>query len=245
MKNLLTIALAFMLFHLQINANPIPKKDISGSTDQKKGGWVSLFDGKTKNGWHIYSNDQGNGSNWKVQDGTLAYIPYPDKTSKIRRGGDLVTDNEYENYHFSVEWKISEGGNSGIIFSVNEAPEFEHTYHTGMEMQVLDNDKHADAKINKHRAGDLYDLISSSKETVKPVGEWNLAEVVYNKGELKLYLNGVNVVSTTVGDENWNKMVAGSKFKDMPGFGKSAKGRIALQDHGNAVWFRNIKIKEL
>jgi hypothetical protein len=114
-----------------------------------------------------------------------------------------------------------------------------------MEMQVLDNDKHADAKIIKHRAGDLYDLISSSKETVKPVGEWNLAEVVYNKGELKLYLNGVNVVSTKVGDENWNTMVAGSKFKTMPGFGKSPKGRIALQDHGNAVWFRNIKIKEL
>ena len=245
MKILSTIAFLFLLLNLHSNANPIPKKGIPESTNSQKGGWINLFDGKTKNGWHIYSNDQGNGSCWKVQDGTLSFVPYPDKASKIRRGGDLVTDNEYENYHFSVEWKISEGGNSGIIFGINEAPEFEHTYHTGMEMQVLDNDKHADAKIIKHRAGDLYDLISSSKETVKPVGEWNLAEVVYNKGELKLFLNGVNVVSTKVGDENWNNMVAGSKFKAMPGFGKSPKGRIALQDHGNAVWFRNIKIKEL
>ena len=245
MKILSTIAFLFLLLNLHSNANPIPKKGIPESTNSQKGGWINLFDGKTKTGWHVYSNDQGNGSCWKVEDGMLTFVPYPDKASKIRRGGDLVTDNEYENYHFSVEWKISEGGNSGIIFGINEAPEFEHTYHTGMEMQVLDNNKHADAKIIKHRAGDLYDLISSSKETVKPVGEWNLAEVVYNKGELKLYLNGVNVVSTTVGDENWNKMVAGSKFKDMPGFGKSSKGRIALQDHGNAVWFRNIKIKEL
>jgi hypothetical protein len=245
MKTFLTIAIAilFFSFNLPGNQEPTPKALQSSSNNQK--GWKQLFDGKSKAGWHIYSNDEGNGSNWKVQDGVLMYVPYLDKTSKIKRGGDLVTDNEYENYHFSVEWKISEGGNSGIIFGVNEAPEFEHTFHTGMEMQVLDNDRHSDAKIIKHRAGDLYDLVSSSKETVKPVGEWNLADIIYNKGELKLFLNGENVVTTVVGDENWNKMVAGSKFKKMPGFGKSPKGRIALQDHGNAVWYRNVRIKEL
>ena len=248
MKTIITVAIASILLNpnlpgKEVGTNKIVKTTSHASNTQK--GWKQLFDGKSKAGWHIYSNDEGNGSNWKVQDGVLAYVPYADKTSKIKRGGDLVTDNEYENYHFSVEWKISEGGNSGIIFGVNEAPEFEHTFHTGMEMQVLDNDRHSDAKIIKHRAGDLYDLISSSKETVKPVGEWNHAEIIYNKGELKLFLNGENVVSTVVGDENWDKLVAGSKFKKMPGFGKSPKGRIALQDHGNAVWFRNIKIKEL
>ncbi len=246
MKTIITVAIASILLNpnlpgKEVGTNKIVKTSSVASNNQK--GWKQLFDGKSKAGWHVYSNDEGNGANWKVEDGVLAYVPNPDKTSKIKRGGDLVTDNEYENYHFSVEWKISEGGNSGIIFGVNEAPEFEHTFHTGMEMQVLDNDRHSDAKIIKHRAGDLYDLISSSKETVKPVGEWNHAEIIYNKGELKLFLNGENVVTTVVGDANWDKMVAGSKFKKMPGFGKSPKGRIALQDHGNAVWFRDINIK--
>jgi hypothetical protein len=94
MKILSTIALAILLLGFQSNANPIPKKGNIESSNAQKGGWISLFDGKTKNGWHIYSNDQGNGSCWKVVDGTLAFIPYPDKNSKIRRGGDLVTDNQ-------------------------------------------------------------------------------------------------------------------------------------------------------
>ena len=112
-------------------------------------------------------------------------------------------------------------------------------------MQVLDNERHPDAKIPKHRAGDLYDLISSSQETVKPAGEWNHAEVKVQNGKLDLYLNGTNVVSTTMWDDNWKKMVAGSKFKSMPDFGTFKKGHIALQDHGNAVWYKNIKIKQL
>jgi hypothetical protein len=144
-----------------------------------------------------------------------------------------------------VEWKISEGGNSGIIFGVKEDSMFKKSYLTGMEMQVLDNSKHPDAKIIKHRAGDLYDLISCSKETVKPAGEWNHAEVIYNNNNLQLILNGETVVSTVVGDENWNKLVAGSKFKTMKGFGTFRKGRIVLQDHGDKVWYRDIKIKEL
>jgi hypothetical protein len=144
-----------------------------------------------------------------------------------------------------VEWKISEGGNSGIIFGVKEDSMFKKSYLTGMEMQVLDNCKHPDAKIIKHRAGDLYDLISCSKETVKPAGEWNHAEVIYNNNSLQLILNGETVVSTVVGDENWNKLVAGSKFKTMKGFGTFRKGRIVLQDHGDKVWYRDIKIKEL
>lgn len=239
MKSVFAIAFAALL----LAAAP-KKESIQPESEKPAKGWKKLFDGKTKKGWHIYRND-GDGSSWTVEDGLLVFTPNENKNDKVKRGGDLVTDAEYENYHFSLEWKVAPGSNSGIIFNIKEDPQFEKTYHTGPEMQVLDNDGHKDGQIIKHRAGDLYDLISCSRETVKPVGEWNKAEIILNKGELKLFLNGENVVSTTMWDENWNKMVARSKFKNMPGFGKFKKGRIGLQDHGNKVWYRNIKIKEL
>jgi len=112
-------------------------------------------------------------------------------------------------------------------------------------MQVLDNAGHPDAKIPKHRAGDLYDLISCSQETVKPWGQWNHVEIKCVNGKLDLYLNGTNVVSTTLWDDNWKKLISGSKFKDMPDFGTFKQGHIALQDHGNDVWYKNIMIKKL
>jgi hypothetical protein len=163
-----------------------------------------------------------------------------------RQRADLVTDKEYENFHLSLDWKIGKGGNSGIIFLVKEdTGTYKNTYETGPEMQVLDNAGHSDGKIYKHRAGDLYDLIASTKESEKPVGEWNHTEIKLNKGKLDFYLNGNHIVSTTMWDDNWNKMVAASKFKTMPDFARFKKGRIALQDHGDPVWFRNIKIEEL
>jgi hypothetical protein len=112
-------------------------------------------------------------------------------------------------------------------------------------MQVLDNERHPDAKIHKHRAGDLYDLIACKKEVVKPAGEWNKAEVKCKDGKVELYLNGTEVVETTLWDDNWKKMVAESKFKTMPDFGTYKTGKIALQDHGDDVWFRNIMIRKL
>ena len=232
MKILSTIAFLVLLIAA------VPKNN--GPFLQK--GWNSLFDGKSKKGWHIYRGE-ATGESWQVEDGILMFVPI--NKPGVKTGGDLTTDEEYENYHLSLEWKISEGGNSGIIFGVKEDSMYKKSYLTGMEMQVLDNNKHADAKIIKHRAGDLYDLISSSKETVKAVGEWNKAEVIYNNNTLQLILNGETVVSTTVGDENWDKLVAGSKFRTMKGFGTFRKGRIVLQDHGDKVWYRNIKLKQL
>ena len=203
-------------------------------------GWVTLFDGKTTTGWHSYGKPSA-GDRWQIADAAL----YLD-TSKKQNGGDLVTDKEYGNFDLKLEWKISPKGNSGIIFFVHEdTAKYKATYNTGPEMQVVDNDGHPDGRIFKHKAGDLYDLIPSSKESAKPVGEWNEVEIISNNGKLDLFINGINVVSTTMWDDKWNALVAGSKFKTMAGFGTFKKGKIALQDHGNMVWFRNIKIKEL
>ena len=202
-------------------------------------GWVDLFDGKTTKGWHSYGKSTAS-SQWEAKDGAI-------HLDKSKGGsGDLVTDKEYGNFHLKLEWKIAPHGNSGILFYVHEDPaKYGEAYYTGPEMQVLDNDGHSDGKIHKHRAGDLYDLIPCSKETVKPVGEWNKVEIISNNGSLKLFLNGTNVVSTTLWNEDWKTMVSNSKFKQWPDFGTFKRGKIDLQDHGNEVWYRNIKIKEL
>lgn len=246
MKRLLTIVSAAAMLTACNNAEE--EKTTTADAEIKTtadSGWISLFDGKTTAGWHSYGKTTV-GEAWKVSDGAI----YLDTTQKdgwqIKGGGDIVTNDEYENFHLKLEWKISANGNSGVIFYVHEdTSKYKYVWNTGPEMQVLDNDGHADGKIIKHRAGDLYDLISCSKETVKPVGEWNEAEIVSNNGKLDFFLNGTNVVSTPIWDSTWKQLLAGSKFKDMKDFGTYKKGRIALQDHGNAVWYRNIRIKKL
>jgi hypothetical protein len=206
---------------------------------EQKEGWKLLFDGKTTDGWRTFNSDKIS-SRWKAANGEL----YLDKT--VTEGkGDIVTNEEYKDFDFIYEWKIDACGNSGIMFNVVEDPKFENTYFTGPEMQVLDNTCHPDAKIIKHRAGDLYDLISCSKETVKPAGEWNVARVVSKNAKMEFWLNGTKVVEFTMHTPEWDQMVAKSKFKEWPEFGKALKGHIALQDHGDAVWFRNVKIREL
>lgn len=207
--------------------------------------WTPLFDGQTTNGWHTYGKDAV-GKAWKVEDSTLYLDAANKKDWQTSDGGDIVTENEYDNFHLKLEWKIAKNGNSGIILFVKEdSTKYPYTWSTGPEVQVLDNEGHPDAKINKHRAGDLYDLIASSPETVKPAGEWNQVEIISNNGQLEIHQNGTKVVSTTLWDDNWKKMIAGSKFADMPDFGTFKSGKIALQDHGDGVWFRNIMIKEL
>ena len=207
--------------------------------EEKSSGWILLFNGTDLNGWHNYNHKTASAP-WTVEDGAIK----KDVPKKGDTDGDLVSTDEYENFDFKLQWKISPEGNSGILFLIKEKPGLE-AYTTGPEMQVLDNDGHPDGKIPKHRAGDLYDLISSSSEPVRPVGQWNDAEIKLDHGKLDLYLNGVNVVSTTIGDANWNKLVKGSKFANMPYFAKSKSGHVDLQNHGNPVWYRNIKIKKL
>ncbi len=204
-----------------------------------------LFDGKTLAGWHTYGKEKP-GSAWSIDSSSIHLKPVSNEGYQSEGGGDLVTDDEYGNFDLKLEWKIAKNGNSGIIlFAQEDTAKYKETWNTGMEMQVLDNNGHPDAKIIKHRAGDLYDLITSSPETVKPAGEWNDVEVKSDNGKLDFYLNGEHTLSTTLWDDNWKKLIAGSKFKNMPGFGTFHKGHIALQDHGNEVWFRNISIEKL
>lgn len=237
MKRISLIIIAAVLF----SGFDSPQTNQNVSASSKKG-WQKLFDGKSTSGWHTYGK-QNAGAAWKVDNGAL-YLDAKNKTKES--GGDLVTNEEFSNFHLKLEWKISKNGNSGIIFFVNEnLSKYPASYNTGPEMQVLDNDGHADGKIHKHRAGDLYDLIASSSEPVKPVGQWNKVEIIANKGKLDFFMNGIKVVSTTMWDEQWKKMVAGSKFKTMPGFSIYQSGKIALQDHGDEVWYRNIQIKRL
>lgn len=212
------------------------------SASEKTEGWRMLFDGHNLNGWHVYGNPRSQGA-WRVGDGVI----FVDMDARKKSGGgDLVTNEEFDNFDFKYEWKISKQGNSGLIFYVHEDTlKYKTTYNSGLEMQILDNEGHPDGKIMKHRAGDLYDLLKVTRETVKPVGEWNQAEIISDHGDLRFFLNGEAVLHTKIWDDNWKKLVAGSKFRNMPGFGTFTKGRLALQDHGDEVWFRNIKVRQL
>lgn len=214
------------------------------SATEQSEGWELLFDGKTKNGWHVFNN-KTDGSAWVVSDGTLHLNPAKKQDWQTVGGGDIVTEKEFDNFHLTLDWKLDTAGNSGIMFYVKEDSKYEQAWHTGPEMQVLDNARHGDAKIIKHRAGDLYDLITSSPETVKQAGEWNHVEIISNRGSLEFQLNGTKILTTTLWDDNWRKLLAESKFNKWADFGTFKTGRIALQDHGDPVWYRNIKIKKL
>jgi len=207
------------------------------SKQEKNEGWKLLFDGKTTNGWHEY-NQPTIGKFWQASNGELWLNPQQGVK-------DIVTEGEFENFELRLDWKIDSCGNSGVMFNVNESSKYEFGYYTGPEMQILHNDCHEDGKIVKHRAGNLYDLIASPQESAKAPNQWNSVRIISNKGHLEFWLNDVKQVETTMYTPEWEAMLKKSKFLKYPDFGKFRKGRIALQEHGSRVWFRNIKIKEL
>jgi len=213
------------------------------SKKEKKEGWKLLFDGKTTKGWHTYLRDTV-GAKWQVQEHALVFDPSQPNSG----GGDIVTDGIYENYELRLQWKVSKGSNSGIIFDVQEDPKYGATYLTGPEMQVLDNVDASDNKKQNHLAGCLYDMSGDSTVShPRPVGEWNDVRIIQNKGHLTFYLNDVKTFEGQMGSEEWNNMVANSKFKNkmFADFGKVSKGKIALQQHPGSSQWRNIKILEL
>jgi len=215
---------------------PEPTGPNTLSAAEQSAGWQLLFNGKDLTGWKGYKKDAP-GAAWTVEDGAIALT--------AGGAGDLMTAAEYGPFELSLEWKIAPKGNSGVIYLVKEMDGADNTYNTGPEMQVLDNDGHADGKIPSHRAGALYDIETPPDGAVKPVGEWNEARIVFTGARIEHWLNGQKTAESSYGDEAWKKKVAASKFKQWPMFGTLASGHIALQDHGDKVWYRNIKIKPL
>jgi len=223
------------------------------SEQEKADGWQLMFDGKTLNGWKDYaSDDQNKSENWSVENGTLKLTPSGNNFWKDAKwflfggaSGDLLYYPEkFDNFELTLEWKISKNGNSGIFYFVADE-EHSAPWETGLEMQVLDNEGHDDGQYEKHRSADLYDLIASSEEPVNEPEQWNKIIIKVQNHQVEHWMNGVKVVEFTHADSTWSKMVSASKFSSMDDFGKATKGHIVLQHHGDIVWYRNLKIRNL
>ena len=219
------------------------------SAQERADGWQLLFNGKNLDGWHS-SLEKAPGKDWKVQDGAI--LLEKNKGGDEKDFIDLVTNAEFEDFDFKVEWKMSPCADSGVMFYVHESPEFKETYETGPEMQIADLACTVpDSRVLYQRSGDIFDLISSDVERVNEAGQWNQFEIISSKGHLQLFQNGHKVIDTHLWDDDWKKLVAHTKFAKMPGFSKYKKGHISLQgneDKGEEpirLWFRNIKIKKL
>lgn len=197
-------------------------------------GWQVLFDGQSLDGWRNYRGAPGEIKGWSVVDGTLA---------RTGPGGDLMTTEQYGDFELELEWKISEGGNSGIMFRVSE--DEDQPWRTGPEMQILDNSRHGDGKNPLTSTGANYALHAVSQDTAKGPGEWNAVRLLVRGDHVEHWLNGVKVVEYTLWDDDWKQKVAASKFGKMPRYGLNQRGHIVLQDHGDPVWFRNVRVRPL
>ena len=206
-------------------------------------GWKLLFNGKDLSGWHSYL-EKVPGKAWQVLNGTIML----NKNNKnvYKDYADLTSDDEFENFDFKVEWKMTPCANAGVMFYVHESPEFKNTYESGPEMQIADLACNDDGRILKCRAGDLYDLISADTEWVNQAPKWNEYEIKSINGHLEFFQNGHKIVETDMWDDHWRDMIKNSKFVEWPGFGTFKKGHISFQGTENGkLWFRNIKIRKL
>lgn len=236
MRNALRLAVAVLaLTGLNVAADDAAPNRLT--TEEKAEGWKLLFDGKTTSGWHAFRGKEV-GDKWKVVDGALVFSP---KNGK--RGGDIATDEDYSSFELTFEWKVTEGANSGVMYRVSEQED--GPYFTGPEYQILDNKKHPDGRSKLTSAASCYALYAPSEDVTKPVGEWNQGRIVVNGNKVEHWLNGKKVVSFEFGSDDWNTRVGKSKFNAWKKFGTMKKGKIDLQDHGDEVAYRSIKIKVL
>ena len=242
------LALAFTI--------PLPAADATHNqltNAEKKEGWKLLFDGRTPTGWRGYRKAKFPDSGWVVQDGCLKNQKGNGRPGQ--GGGDLVTTEKFDNFDFKFEWRIAPGGNSGVKYFVNEVEDHADpmyrgdtgTSGVGHEYQLLDDDKHADAANGPIlQTGSLYSLIPpNSAKRLRPVGEFNESRIVVRGGHVEHWLNGAKIVEYEMGSPELLAAIAKSKFRNVPGFGTKFPTIILLQDHGEEVWFRNLKIRTL
>lgn len=219
-------------------------------------GWVTIFDGTSMDGWRGYDKTTVPAA-WTIEDGALKINGTGAGEAGSKDGGDLIYDKKFGNFELELEWKVSKGGNSGIFYLAQEVPG-EPIYISAPEYQVLDNENHPDAKLGvdgNRQSASLYDMIPAKPQNAKPFGEWNKAKIMVYKGTVVHYLNDVPVVEYHLWTPQWTELIDKSKFsKDkwplayellINAGGENKEGYIGLQDHGDDVWFRNIRIKEL
>jgi hypothetical protein len=200
---------------------------------EKADGWKLLFDGKTLAGWRAFKSETPP-TGWHAINGELV---------RDGEGGDLMTAEQYGDFELSLEWKISEKGNSGIIYRAS--PDGQYPWSTGPEFQILHNAGHNDGKLPITSAGSNFAVNEPVRDVTKPVGEWNAIRLIARGSHVEHWMNGVKLLEYEIGSPDWEARVKASKFGKMPGYGRTMRGYIALQDHGNVVSFRNIKIKTL
>ena len=201
------------------------------TAEERDAGWRLLFDGETLDGWRGY-HQEGLPGGWRVEDGML---------HRFGGGGDIVTRDTYSSFELSLEWKVAEGGNSGIFYLAELG--LEGIWESAPEMQVLDDERHPDGQSPLTSAGANYGLYATPRGVVNPAGEWNHARIVVEGDSVQHWLNGVRVVEYVLGSAEWAELVADSKFAQWPEYGTARAGHIGLQDHGDPVWYRNIKIR--
>ena len=216
------------------------------SSMEKRNGWILLFDGKTTTGWRGAYRDEFPAQGWKIEGGELIVIKSDGR--EARNGGDIITKEKYGNYELTLEAKLTPGANSGVKYFVTERLPKSPGSAIGLEFQILDDDLHPDAKMGKNgnrTIGSLYDLIPATSKISRSIGEWNQVRIISKNNKVEHWLNGSKVVEYERGSSAFRALVAESKYKNFEGFGEAPEGHLLLQDHGDEVHYRNIKLRTL